>query len=68
MTSGIAEHQHRARDSSGFIGPRVRVVFLLFFAVAGAHARAAITSPGITERALNTVLVRNYDVDDGLPQ
>ena len=68
MTSGIAEHQHRARDSSGFIGPRVRVVFLLLFAVAGAHARAAITSPGITERALNTVLVRNYDVDDGLPQ
>ena len=68
MTSGFAKCDHRAGDRPEFTGRRVRVFFLLFLVVAGPHARAAITSPGIAERALNTVLVRNYDVDDGLPQ
>ena len=68
MISGFAEYHHRAGDRPEFIGRHVWVFFLLFFVVAGPHARAAATSAGIAERALNTVLLRNYDVDDGLPQ
>ncbi|MGB0133177.1 two-component regulator propeller domain-containing protein, partial [Dokdonella sp.] len=47
---------------------RIRLLALIGLVLIGSHGQAAEPAQGITERGLNTVLVHNYDVDDGLPQ
>ncbi len=53
--------------SVGRIRAIVTLVFLWLF-LAASPALAETDPHGILERAFNTVLVHNFDVDDGLPQ
>ncbi len=47
---------------------RIRAIFLLFLVLLGSPGLAETNAPAIVERAFNTVLVHNFDVDSGLPQ
>ncbi|MFZ2236042.1 MAG: two-component regulator propeller domain-containing protein, partial [Dokdonella sp.] len=68
MIWGFAERTNAASEWHQSIRQRSWAFVLLFLSMVGTPALAAGTSRPIVERALNSVLVRNYDVDDGLPQ
>ncbi len=46
----------------------IRALTLCGLILAASNAQAEVEPPAILERAFNTVLVHNFDVDDGLPQ